>query len=98
MHIQALENANQAKSISSESSVKVRDAIAAVNDILLSLNNLATIGKSRNKSKPMTQTNFFPQYQRDNDERIRKMRACNGHESNKMIFAFPIQSCTADSQ
>jgi hypothetical protein len=41
---QALEKANQAKSISSESSMKVREAISAVNDILLALNNMGSIG------------------------------------------------------
>lgn len=42
---QALEKANQAKSISADSSVKVREAVASVNEILIALNNMGTIGK-----------------------------------------------------
>ncbi len=42
--IQALEKANQAKSISADSTVKVREAIASVNEILIALNNMGSIG------------------------------------------------------
>lgn len=42
--LQALEKANQAKSISADSTVKVREAISAVNEILISLNNMGNIG------------------------------------------------------
>jgi hypothetical protein len=41
---QALEKANQAKSISADSTVKVREAISSVNEILISLNNMGNIG------------------------------------------------------
>nr|CAG4638917.1 EOG090X005Q [Daphnia magna] len=40
---EALEKANQAKSISADSTVKVREAISAVNEILISLNNMGNI-------------------------------------------------------
>lgn len=50
---QALEKANQAKSISADSSVKVRDAISAVNEILVALGNMGSIGKRQNTSQSL---------------------------------------------
>lgn len=44
LYYQALEKANQAKSISADSTVKVREAISSVNEILISLNNMGNIG------------------------------------------------------
>ena len=42
--VQALEKANQAKTISGDATVKVREAINSVNDILIALNNMGSIG------------------------------------------------------
>jgi len=43
---EALEKANRAKEIAAESSVKVRDALSSVTDILSVLNTSESIGKS----------------------------------------------------